>query len=194
MEGRIWMNAAMAWGARLCPKMHLGGVYLYELYTTTFVHFACKAAAEAFVEWAKDNIDHWGYDPVALIDTNDPEERERWADHIEGPKTYQESILHGMVQGFETGCVFLPSSHELKNAGGSAEWWARSPGLPPEQCEVVITVEDGRVSGAYASNKDAVSVEIIDADTDDTDREAEIRDEMQELEKRVSAGELHQIW
>ncbi len=60
-------------------------------------------------------------------------------------------------------------------------------------CKVVITVEGGRVSAVYASRKDAVSVEVIDTDTDDCDREAEIRDEIRELEKRIAAGELHQI-
>lgn len=193
MEGRIWMNAAMAWGARLCPKMRLGGVYLYELYTTTFVHFACKEAAEAFVEWAKTNIDHWGYDPVALIDTNDPEARERWADHIEKPKTYQESILHGMVQELENGVTFLPSSHELKNADGQEKWWLRSPVLGRRRHKVVIVVEGGRVTEIYASEKDGIIADVIDTDTDDADREAEIREEIQELERAVAAGELYRI-
>lgn len=59
--------------------------------------------------------------------------------------------------------------------------------------KVVIVVEDGRVAEIYASEKDGIIVDVIDTDTDDADREAEIREEIQELERAVAAGELHQI-
>lgn len=60
-------------------------------------------------------------------------------------------------------------------------------------CKVVIVVEDGRVAEIYASEKDGIIVDVIDTDTDDANREAEIREEIQELEQAVAAGELYQI-
>lgn len=59
--------------------------------------------------------------------------------------------------------------------------------------KVVIVVEDGRVAEIYASEKDGIIVDVIDTDTDNADREAEIREEIRELERAVAAGELHQI-
>lgn len=109
------------------------------------------------------------------------------------PKTYQESILHGMVQELENGVTFLPSSHELKNADDQEKWWLRSPVLGRKRHKVVIVVEGGRVTEIYASEKDGIIADVIDTDTDDADREAEIREEIQELERAVAAGELYQI-
>lgn len=60
--------------------------------------------------------------------------------------------------------------------------------------EVVIRVEQGRVSEVYASSNCAIIVNIIDSDTDDLDRQADIEEEISLLETQVADGELHQIF
>lgn len=59
--------------------------------------------------------------------------------------------------------------------------------------EVVITVEGGQVAAVYASTENFISLEIIDADTDDAAQEMEIRRELRKLERRIAAGELYQV-
>lgn len=188
MEGRTWMRMAVAgWGADLRPYMEPGWVYLYEMNTTAFVRFDNKESAESFVEWAKINVDHWGYDPVAIIDTNDPEVRERWASHMEMPKTTQEKIEDGMIREVETGFTFLPSSYEMESTGGQAKWWARLQS--EKKNEVVIVVEGGQVTGVYSTTKDLM-VSLIDTDTDSPERAEEIAEDMADLQRRIDAGEL----
>ena len=58
--------------------------------------------------------------------------------------------------------------------------------------EVIVVVEDGSVVGIY-TNVEGLTATVLDTDTDDGDREAEIKDEVQELERRIAAGELFQI-
>ena len=63
--------------------MQRGKVYLYQLYTTCFVEFDTLEQATAFRRYADENIEYWDYDPVATIDTNDPETVQRWKEFIE---------------------------------------------------------------------------------------------------------------
>lgn len=83
MEGRGWHNIARNRGAILRPSMKHGKVYLYQLYTTCFVEFENMEAALEFRKYADENIAYWDYDPVATLDTNNPEVVERWKDNME---------------------------------------------------------------------------------------------------------------
>lgn len=195
MEGRQWMRIATAkWGAILCPYMVPGQVYLHEIHTTTFVLFTNKECAESFEAWAKENIPYWGYDPVALLDTSDPEVREQWACHMKTPKTHQETVSDGMIQEAESGAMFLPPSHETKTADGPTQWWVRSANpAHGKTSEVVAVVEGGRVTSMYSTEK-GVSASVIDADTLDTDQMAEIEQEKEELQRRILNGELFEVY
>lgn len=59
--------------------------------------------------------------------------------------------------------------------------------------EVVILVERGVVTGVYASNE-KLSVEVLDTDTDDGERALEVEEERRELQRRIDAGELHDVY
>ena len=83
MEGRGWHSVARNKGAILRPSMKRGKVYLYQLYTTCFVEFENMEAALAFRKYADENIAYWDYDPVATLDTNNPEVIERWKENME---------------------------------------------------------------------------------------------------------------
>ena len=83
MEGRSWHKAAAERGAKLRPDMQRGKVYLYQLYTTCFVEFDTMEQARAFRQYANENLDYWDYDPVATIDTNDPEDVQHWKKFME---------------------------------------------------------------------------------------------------------------
>lgn len=48
------------------------------------------------------------------------------------------------------------------------------------------------VVGIYA-NVEGLTATVLGTDTDDCDQEAEIKEEVQELERRIAVGELHQI-
>jgi len=65
--------------------------------------------------------------------------------------------------------------------------------MPGKQHKIVVIVDGGRVAEIYASEKDGIIVDVIDTDTDDADREAEIHEEIRELERAVAAGELFEI-
>ena len=60
--------------------------------------------------------------------------------------------------------------------------------------DVVVVVEDGRVSEVFASQKDRDSIEIIDRDTDDAERECEIQEAVNDLNARISQGELFSVY
>lgn len=83
MEGSSWHKVAAERGAKLRPDMQRGKVYLYELYTTCFVEFDTLEQATAFRRYADESIKYWDYDPVATIDTNDPETVQRWKEFME---------------------------------------------------------------------------------------------------------------
>lgn len=58
--------------------------------------------------------------------------------------------------------------------------------------EVIVVVEGGTVMGIYANTEDLTAT-VLDTDTDDGEREAEIKEEVRELERRVATGEMCQI-
>lgn len=60
--------------------------------------------------------------------------------------------------------------------------------------DVVVVVKDGRVSEVFASQKDRISIEIIDRDTDDAERECEIQEAVNDLNARISQGELFLVY
>ena len=154
MEVRPWMLEAVKWGAMIYPNMVAGNVYLYQLYTMCFVGFKSKDAAEAFVAWAEKNIDHWGYDPVTLIDTSDEAARELWKVHIkenapEKKKVGEDGTARLEYAGSKLH-AFLESGYEVNQRPGQT-WWLRSPdgGHKPvsrADREIAIIVKDGRVA------------------------------------------------
>ncbi len=195
MEVREWMYIAVAWGGRLRGNMVPNKAYLYELYAETFVQFDSREYAEAFIEWAKTNIDHWGHDPVALLDTSDPEVRERWAGHMAKQEAGSNQIT--FVSGWDMGDgiapghqkeIFAPGEMQL----GSMRWWRRTPMQKGKMAEVIVVVEGGMVSDVF-SNVENIVVSVLDTDTDDSERECEINEGIAELQARIDAGELKSI-
>lgn len=55
--------------------------------------------------------------------------------------------------------------------------------------EVVVEIENGLVEGIY-SNAPDVEVSILDMDTSDAERYAELEEERSRLYRRVKAGDL----
>lgn len=205
LEWRPWMQVATEWGGELCPHMVAGGVYLYQMFSTTFVRFPDKEAAEAFENWAGEHLPYWGYDPVVTLDTNDPEVCEMWAEHIKPEQNYQDSAAHKKINlefgQLENG-VIIPASFEQMDGVDHREmheagkWWIRTPDpryKEPKESEVIIVVERGMVTDVYASDK-KISVAVLDTDTDDADRYEEIEEERKSLQARIDAGELHNVW
>lgn len=195
MEAREWMYIAVAWGGRLRGNMVPNKAYLYELNAETFVQFDSREYAEAFIEWARTHIDHWGHDPIALLDTSDPEVRERWKGHMAKQEAGSDKIM--LVSEFEMGLgaepgyqkeTFAPGEMRL----GSMRWWWRTPMRKGETTEVIVVVEDGRVSDVF-SNVENIVVSVLDTDTDDPERENEINKERASLQARIDAGELKSI-
>lgn len=83
MEGPSWYQEAQdRFHAGIVGKMQRGKAYLYQLYTTCFLEFDTLEEAEACYEWAEENILYFGYDPVSVIDTSNPEHVKRWKDFI----------------------------------------------------------------------------------------------------------------
>lgn len=83
VEIRGWHPIAVERGAILRPYMQRGKVYLFQMYTTCFVEFENMETALEFRKYADENIPYWNYEPVATIDTNDPEVVERWKLNVE---------------------------------------------------------------------------------------------------------------
>lgn len=208
-EGRTWMEKAFAWGGIPYAKMETGKVYLHELFTTVFVRFGCKPAAEAFVAWATEHIDYWGADPVALIDTGDPEEVERLKDFVVPPYDYKNSELHKYIERKcrlnllkqpekQSGNVFLVSDAELNgnctNYGeGPGSWWICSPNqVKQKRSSVIIEVEDGRVCEVYSTDPE-LDVEILDLGTTDAEQADELMAQHEEIFERFKRGELHSL-
>lgn len=203
MEVRPWMLEAMKWGAMIYPDMVAGNVYLYQLYTMCFVGFKSKDVAEAFVDWAEKNIDHWGYDPITLIDTNDEATRELWKVHIKKQTPEQKKVGEDGAVGLEYAVsklhAFLESGYEVNQRPGQT-WWLRSPdgGYKPvsrADREIAIIVKDGRVADVYATWKEDLSIEVVDLDVNgDEEREAEVMDCMKEIEAKVESRTLFKIY
>lgn len=83
MEGPSWYQEAQdRFHAGIMGKMQRGKAYLYQLYTTCFLEFDTLEEAKACYEWAEENILYFGYDPVSVIDTSNPEHVKRWKDFI----------------------------------------------------------------------------------------------------------------
>ena len=190
MEIREWMYIAVAWGGRLRGNMVPDKAYLYELYTETFVQFDSREYAEAFIEWAKKNIDHWGHDPIALLDTSDPEVRERWAGHMAKSQAESDKIM--MPSTFEAGGgvasehlreTFAPGEMKL----GSMRWWKRTPMTKKDITEAIVVVEGGMVTGVY-SDKETLLVSVLDLDSDDPSNRRKPK-KAKQLLKLVSNGE-----
>ncbi len=62
-----------------------------------------------------------------------------------------------------------------------------------EAAEVVVVVEDGMVQSVYASDG-KTCVSVLDMDTTHPEAHEELEKEYEELQSRISAGELHQIY
>ena len=65
----------------------MGECQLYQLFTTCFVEFDTLEQARAFRQYANENLEYWDYDPVATIDTNDPEDVQLWEKFMEEQAT-----------------------------------------------------------------------------------------------------------
>lgn len=59
--------------AKRVRYMKPGRVYLYQIYNELFEEFENMQDAEAFRQYADENIPYWNYDPVKTIDLNDHE-------------------------------------------------------------------------------------------------------------------------
>lgn len=59
--------------------------------------------------------------------------------------------------------------------------------------DVVVLVEDGRVQGVYASDE-KTCVSVLDMDTDQPEVYEELKKEREELQARIDAGELHDVY
>lgn len=68
--------------------------------------------------------------------------------------------------------------------------WCRAPA---KLVEVAVIVEDGLVQGVYSSDE-KTSVSVLDMDTDEPEVCDELEKGMKELQSRIDAGELHQIY
>lgn len=83
MEGPSWYQEAREkFQAGIVGKMQRGKAYLYQLYTTCFLEFNTLEEAKACYTWAEENVLYFGYDPVSVIDTSNPEHIKRWKDFI----------------------------------------------------------------------------------------------------------------
>lgn len=69
-------------GARIVGEMIPDKVYLYTLFATCFLEFDSLEDARACYDEEKKEDPFFDYDPVAVIDTHDPEARKRWESHM----------------------------------------------------------------------------------------------------------------
>lgn len=84
MEGPSWYGKARdKFGARIVGKMVLDKAYLYQMYTTCFLEFNSFDKAKECYDWGEANVDYFGYDPVAIIDTSNPDHVDRWKNFLE---------------------------------------------------------------------------------------------------------------
>lgn len=60
--------------------------------------------------------------------------------------------------------------------------------------DIVIVVEDGRVTDVYASAGSSVLVEVIDRDTQDPKEERELNKRIKCLEAEVAAGQMISVY
>ncbi len=69
-------------------------------------------------------------------------------------------------------------------------WWLRTP---TKAAEAVVFVEGGRVEAVYSNDK-SLEISVLDVDTDDGERASYIEDERRELQARIDAGEIHEVY
>lgn len=65
--------------------------------------------------------------------------------------------------------------------------------MKKDRGEVIVVVEGGMVTGVY-SDREALSVSVLDLDSDDPERQEEAEKGKATLEARVERGELKEIW
>ncbi|RKI66754.1 hypothetical protein D7V91_11670 [bacterium 1xD42-67] len=71
----------------------------------------------------------------------------------------------------------------------------RSPGDTGRTiADIVIVVEDGRVTDVYASTGSEVLVEVIDRDTQDPKEESELNKRIKCLEAEAAAGRMISVY
>ena len=73
-ECNCWQcQAERLFSAKRTRKMKPGKVYMYQLYNEHFEEFGTLEEAKAFQSYADKNIPYWDFDPVRIIDLNNPE-------------------------------------------------------------------------------------------------------------------------
>lgn len=101
-----------------------------------------------------------------------------------------------LIEKKEGDGVWLPAeansgcSYEEAEQEPQEKKWCRAPAKP---AEVAVVVEGGLVQGVYASDE-KTCVSVLDMDTSDLEVYEELEKEQEELQTRIDAGELHQIY
>lgn len=87
LEGPYWYGEARdKYGARIVEEMVPDKAYLHQLFSTCFLEFESLDAAKAYYEKGKKEDPFFDIDPVAVIDTSDPEARKKWERHMKRNK------------------------------------------------------------------------------------------------------------
>ena len=83
LEGPYWYGKARdKYGAKIVDEMVPDKAYLYQFFATCFLEFDSLEAAKAYYEEGKKEDPDFDIDPVAVIDTHDPETRKKWEMHM----------------------------------------------------------------------------------------------------------------
>lgn len=83
LEAPCWYGEARdKYGAKIVEEMVPDKTYLYQLYSTCFLEFDSLDAAKSYYDEGKREDPYFDIDPVTIIDTHDPEVRERWKGHM----------------------------------------------------------------------------------------------------------------
>ncbi len=98
----------------------------------------------------------------------------------------------------KAGDIWLPAGVEVgvaskgtpKEAKSEGTWWLRAP---DKAAEAVVFVEGGRVEAVYSSDE-SLDVSVLDVDTSDGEQARYVEDERRELQARIDAGELHEVY
>ena len=72
-----WYEYAKFRGAKFKSFMRPNKVYLYAMYSETFVEFDNIEIVESVRKYCDENIPYWDYDPVYTFDLNDPKQLDR---------------------------------------------------------------------------------------------------------------------
>lgn len=88
LEAPYWYGKARdKYGAKIVEEMIPDKAYLYQLYSTCFLEFDSLEAAKSYYEEEKKEDPYFDIEPVAIIDTHDPEARKRWKGHMKKEET-----------------------------------------------------------------------------------------------------------